>query len=138
MTGAFWTAIAALFIAAGILSAGPAFGGEAGEPSVSYSEASVEKGSRLFQVHCPACHGRDARARIDFVSDATDLTTPARYRNGSTPTEVFRSLSDGAGTDMPPFQYTLMNVDDRWHLIHFIISTWTPEERAVFLGESNE
>lgn len=113
------------------------FGGQtgAGEPTVPYSEESVTKGARLYRIHCPACHGQDGRARIEFVSDATDLTTPARYRNGATPTSVFRSLSEGAGTDMPPYQYTVTNVDDRWHLIHFIISTWTPDERAAFLGE---
>lgn len=110
----------------------------ADEPRVPYGAASVAAGERLYRIHCPACHGQDARARIDFVSDATDLTTPARYRNGATPTDLFRSLSEGAGTDMPPFQYTLMNADERWHLINFIISTWTPEERAVFLGDSNE
>ncbi|MCB1685915.1 MAG: cytochrome c [Pseudomonadales bacterium] len=110
----------------------------AAETNRIYNAESVEAGRRLYQIHCPACHGQDARARIDFVSDATDLTTPARYRNGSTPADLFRSISEGAGTDMPPFQYTLTRVDDRWHLIHFIISTWTPEERAVFLGDSNE
>ena len=109
-------------------------GSQAGadDGSASYSEQSVAQGKRLFLVHCPSCHGRDARARIDFVSDATDLTSPSRYRNGSTPTDVFKSLSEGAGTDMPPFQYTLMDAEDRWHLINFIISTWTPEERAAF------
>lgn len=110
----------------------------AAEPTVPYDDASVELGKRLFQIHCPSCHGRDAKARIDFVADATDLTAPSRYRNGSTPADLFRSLSDGAGSDMPPFQYTLVNEDDRWHLIHFIISTWAPGERAAFLGESND
>lgn len=108
------------------------------EPTVPYGEASILAGQRLYGIHCPACHGRDGRARIDFVSDATDLTTPSRYRNGATPADLFRSISEGAGTDMPPYQYTLVNADDRWHLIHFIISTWTPEERAVFLGDSND
>jgi len=129
MIRATWSA---LIVTAWLISAGQAM---AGKPTVPYSEDSVEKGRRLFQIHCPACHGRDGRARIDFVSDATDLTTPARYRNGATPTDVFSSLADGAGTDMPPFQYTLPNVDDRWHLINFIISTWTPDERVVFLGD---
>lgn len=110
----------------------------AATPTIPYDEASIDAGKRLFRMHCPSCHGSDGRARIDFVSDATDLTTPARYRNGATAMDLFKSLSEGAGTDMPPFQYTLTNADDRWHLIHFIISTWTPEERAVFLGDSNE
>ena len=53
------------------------------EPTVPYGEASILAGQRLYGIHCPACHGRDGRARIDFVSDATDLTTPSRYRNGA-------------------------------------------------------
>lgn len=102
---------------------------------VAYSEESVAEGRRLFLLHCTACHGRDGKARIDFVSDATDLTQPVRWRNGTSEADIFDSLSEGAGYDMPPFKYQLTDDKDRWHLVNWIISTWPADERARLLGE---
>jgi mono/diheme cytochrome c family protein len=102
--------------------------------TVPYSEESVAKGALLFARNCTTCHGNDGKARVDFVADATDLTDPERWRNGITEKDIYTSLTKGAGFDMPPYEYRLLNKDDSWHLINWIISRWTPEQRAIVLA----
>lgn len=101
---------------------------------VAYSEASAAAGRKWFLLKCTACHGQDGKARIDFVSDATDLTDPERWRNGITQADVYRSLTEGAGYDMPPFKYQITDEKKIWHLINWIISTWTEEQRNALLA----
>jgi len=37
---------------------------------------SVQAGAQLYLHYCTACHGKDGRALMDVISDATDLTEP--------------------------------------------------------------
>ena len=41
-------------------------------------EASVARGAQTFQQYCTECHGRDGRAQVDVISDATDCNTSTR------------------------------------------------------------
>ncbi|MBE9540628.1 MAG: c-type cytochrome [Proteobacteria bacterium] len=101
------------------------------EAPAPYSEESVAKGSQLYLHFCTECHGKDGRALMDVISDATDLTDPEAYYNGSTRADMYRSIADGAGVGMPPWKSQFKGEQDMWHLVNFIRSLWTAEQRAA-------
>ena len=78
-----------------------------------------------------APHGEDGRAQVDVISDATDLTWPEDYYSGSTPGDIFKSIREGAGVAMPAFGDQIED-DSIWHLVNFIRSLWTEEQRETF------
>jgi mono/diheme cytochrome c family protein len=110
------------------LAAGPL---KAANP-VPYTEASVNQGAQLYQLYCTACHGVDGRAQMDVIADATDLTFPEDYYNGNTPEAIYRSIKDGAGVGMPPWGQQLADDQDIWHLVNFIRSLWSDQQRQNF------
>jgi mono/diheme cytochrome c family protein len=100
---------------------------QATEPSrlqnpVPYSRSSIQRGRVLYVRHCPICHGADGKALIELVANATDLTAPERWRYGTSDGEIFRSIRDGVGVDMPPYATYIKNEDDLWHLVNFMRS----------------
>ena len=96
-----------------------------------YSDDSAAKGAELYLRFCTECHGKDGRALMDVISDATDLTEPDAYYNGSTRDDMYRSISDGAGVGMPPWKTQFKDEQDMWHLVNFIRSLWTDEQRSA-------
>ena len=60
-----------------------------------------------------------------MVANATDLTNPKVWKNGTDEGLIFHSIRDGAGMAMPPFKGQLQ-VDDIWNLVNFIRSLWPP------------
>jgi mono/diheme cytochrome c family protein len=91
---------------------------------------SVARGKRLYQTHaCANCHGVDGKALIEVVANATDLTDPSVWKNGTAEGLVFRSIRDGAGLAMPPFKTEVVAQDDLWHLVNFIRSLWKADQR---------
>jgi mono/diheme cytochrome c family protein len=116
------------------LAAAPAASRAATEPPaltnpVPYSRSSIQRGRVLYVRHCPACHGADGRALIEVIANATDLTAPSRWRYGTSEGEVFRSLRDGAGVDMPPFATYIEDENDLWHLVNYMRSLWPKSMR---------
>ncbi len=95
-------------------------------------EASVARGAQTFQQYCTECHGRDGRAQVDVISDATDLTDPDAYYSGASEQDIFNSIAFGAGVAMPPFETELKGEEEIWHLVNFIRSLWTDEQREAF------
>jgi mono/diheme cytochrome c family protein len=86
---------------------------------------SIARGKRLYQTHgCANCHGADGKALIEVVANATDLTDPSVWKNGSSEGLVFRSIRDGAGLAMPPFKTEVTAQEDLWHLVNFVRSLW--------------
>ena len=86
---------------------------------------SIARGKRLYQTHgCANCHGADGKALIEVVANATDLTDPSVWKNGTSEGLVFRSIRDGAGLAMPPFKTEVDAQDDLWHLVNFVRSLW--------------
>jgi mono/diheme cytochrome c family protein len=102
----------------------------AAENPVPYSDESVARGSVLYLRYCTECHGKDGRAQMDVISDATDLTDPEAYYNGTTGQDMFNSIRNGAGVGMPPWTMQIPDEADSWHLVNFIRSLWTQEQRA--------
>ena len=89
------------------------------------SPDSIARGKRLYQTHaCANCHGVDGKALIEVVANATDLTDPSVWKNGTAEGLVFRSIRDGAGLAMPPFKTEVTAQEDLWHLVNFVRSLW--------------
>jgi mono/diheme cytochrome c family protein len=96
---------------------------------VAYTQKSVDKGKSLFLQNCTGCHGNDGKAEAAIIADATDLTSPKAYKNGTSDGEIFRSIRDGAGDQMPPFKTQLDGDEDIWNLVNFIHSLWPEGQR---------
>jgi mono/diheme cytochrome c family protein len=93
----------------------------------------LARGKQLYaDAECLACHGergrgdgpsaptlKDAR---ELPIAATDLTKPARFKNGSTPADVYRTLMTGlGGTPMPSYGDAL-EPDQAWDLVYYVLS----------------
>jgi len=89
---------------------------------VPADDASVARGAQLFQQYCTECHGKDGRAQMDVISDATDLTDPEAYYSGSSEQEIFNSIANGAGVAMPAWRSQLGSDDAVWDMVNFIRS----------------
>jgi mono/diheme cytochrome c family protein len=96
---------------------------------VPYSKKSIAAGRELFMANCTGCHGEDGKAQGAIIADATDLTTPSLYKSGTSDGEIFRSIRDGAGEQMPPFKYQMSDEKDMWNLVNFIHSLWPESMR---------
>lgn len=90
--------------------------------TVPKSEASVQRGEKLFQINCAMCHGtRDGHSGkigSKFVPPPPDLHDP-RIRALSDG-DIYKRISLGFGR-MPPFQLAL-SATDRWHLVNYLRS----------------
>ncbi len=96
---------------------------------VAYGPDSVEKGKSLFLNNCTQCHGNDGKSQVDVISDATDLTEPLLYRNGTTDKDIESSIRDGRNGVMPAWGTVLAGADDIAHLRNFIKSLWPADKR---------
>ena len=96
---------------------------------VAYSKKSIDRGRVIFMQNCTSCHGENGKAEGSLIADATDLTTPSLYKSGSTEGEIFRSIRDGAGDQMPAFKSQLAGETDIWNLVNFIRSLWPESMR---------
>ena len=99
---------------------------------VPFSSDSIAAGKKLYLVNnCAACHGSDGKALLDIVAgNATDLTDPSIWNNGTAPGQIFKSLRDGAGPKMPAFKGKIQD-DDLWRLVDFIQSLWPADRQPA-------
>jgi mono/diheme cytochrome c family protein len=103
---------------------------------VPYTTKSIARGKLLFSINgCIACHGDDGKALIDAVANATDLTNPKVYKNGTEAGQMFHSIRDGAGGQMPAFKGQITEEEDIWNLVNFIHSLWPQEQRPPLVAE---
>ncbi len=109
-----------------LLLAVPAAGTLAADPAPA-DAAAVERGAQLFQQYCTECHGRDGRAQLDVISDATDLTMPVDYYNGHSDQEIYTSIADGAGVAMPAWRPVVGSDEAVWDLVYFVKSLWAEQ-----------
>lgn len=96
---------------------------------VPYTAASVQRGKSAFMQSCAGCHDRDGKARSVALAKATDLTNPDSWSYGNSDGEIFKTIRDGAGDNMPPFKYLIMDEQILWHLVNFVHSL-RPDARA--------
>jgi mono/diheme cytochrome c family protein len=102
---------------------------------VAYTKKSIARGRVLFMQNCTSCHGENGKAEGSLVADATDLTSPKLYKSGSSEGEIFRSIRDGAGDQMPAFKSQLDSETDVWNLVNFIRSLWPESMRPAVVVE---
>ena len=87
----------------------------------------------LYLRLCTECHGADGRAQMDVIANATDLTEPALYLNGSGVEEIYRSIDEGAGVAMPAWGAQLKGGEEVWQLVNFVRSLWPQEQRPAVI-----
>jgi mono/diheme cytochrome c family protein len=102
---------------------------------VPFTRKSISQGRDTFLRNCVGCHGDNGKALIDVVADATDLTDPKAFRDGTSDGEIFRSIRDGAGASMPSFKSQIEREDDLWNLVNFIHSLWPAEAQPPLQKE---
>ncbi len=95
--------------------------------------ALLERGRAIYEEQkCGDCHGPAGRgdgisAETHQNSDGTashvfDFTY-GRYKGGSRPEDVYRTFVTGLnGTPMPAFDQSLPEQDERWALVHYVLS----------------
>jgi mono/diheme cytochrome c family protein len=98
---------------------------------VAYSQKSIARGRVIFMQNCTSCHGENGKAEGSLVADATDLTSPQLYKSGTSEGEIFHSIRDGAGDQMPAFKGQLDSETDIWNLVNFIRSLWPEGQRPA-------
>jgi mono/diheme cytochrome c family protein len=102
-------------------------------PDPGSSPERIERGHKLFQAQCVACHGAGGRGDgtssehlrdwKDAVIRPRDFTTGV-FRAGSAPTDLFLRMRTGLnGTPMPA---VAGSDDDLWALVHYIRSLRDP------------
>jgi mono/diheme cytochrome c family protein len=109
-----------------LLLAVPAGGALAADPPPA-DAAAVERGAQLFQQYCTECHGRDGRAQLDVISDATDLTMPLDYYSGYSDQDIYNSIANGAGVAMPAWRQAVGSDEAVWDLVYFVKSLWVEQ-----------
>jgi mono/diheme cytochrome c family protein len=98
---------------------------------VANTKKSIARGRVLFMQNCTSCHGENGKAEGSLVADATDLTSPQLYKSGTSEGEIFHSVRDGAGDQMPAFKSQLDSETDIWNLVNFIRSLWPESARPA-------
>jgi mono/diheme cytochrome c family protein len=99
---------------------------------VPFTTESIAAGKQLYLFHnCAACHGPDGKALIDVIANATDLTEPKFWNNGTEPGQIFKSLRDGAAVTMPPYKGKISKETDLWNLVNFIQSLWPADRQPA-------
>ncbi len=88
---------------------------------IPYSKDSVRTGRKTYLRLCQYCHGADGSAQANPDFEAPSLRNPKEWRYGSTDGEIFSSIRDGAGHEMPPFRKQLTE-EQIWQLVHYIRS----------------
>jgi mono/diheme cytochrome c family protein len=93
----------------------------------------IARGKQLYaDAECLACHGERGRGdgpsaqtlkdNRELPIAATDLTRPERFKSGSRPEDVYRTLVTGlAGTPMPSYGDSL-EPDQTWDLVYYVLS----------------
>jgi mono/diheme cytochrome c family protein len=110
------------------------------EPPASSPEL-VARGNELYKANkCFRCHG-DSGVGDGELSDSLidawkhsvfihDITNPIYIKAGSSPKDLFRTLSSGLdGTPMEAFSH--LPEKDRWALVHFIRSRFKKEQKPA-------
>ena len=105
--------------------------GGVAQAEVPNTPESIEAGRALFISNCTQCHGNDGKAMVDVISDATDLTEPELYRNGSTDADIIRSITEGVGGVMPAYATVFNSETDIENLKNFITSLWPADQRPA-------
>jgi cbb3-type cytochrome c oxidase subunit III len=132
-----WRAVALLTVGAALLVYGDAPAkltrddAQKLKSPVANTKKSIARGRVIFMQNCTSCHGENGKAEGSLVADATDLTSPQLYKSGTSEGEIFHSIRDGAGDQMPAFKSQLDSETDIWNLVNFVRSLWPESARPT-------
>ena len=96
---------------------------------VPYSAVAVREGRKTYLRLCQYCHGADGRAQANPDFEAPSLRDPSEWLHGTSDGEIFLSIRDGAGHEMPAFGAQL-NDAAIWELVLFVRSIGPARLRA--------
>jgi mono/diheme cytochrome c family protein len=106
------------------------------------TSARLASGRQLYMdAECWQCHGESGRGdgpsaptlkdNTEMPITPTDLTSPARFKNGAAPHDLYRTLMTGlAGTPMPSYADSL-EPEQAWDLIFYVLSLSENGQRAT-------
>jgi len=85
------------------------------------SKSAAVRGKSHYLINCQQCHDSDGRAlaSIDYI--AADLTAPDTWFYGTSPLNIFYSIKNGAGLEMPPFKDTLSD-EVIWQIVAHVLN----------------
>ena len=126
----FRLACAAILAVASVASAErmPPEEAKALQNPVAYAPETVKAGRNTYLRLCQYCHGADGRAQANPDFESPSLRDPDQWRYGGTDGELFVSIRDGAGHEMPPFGKQLED-EKIWQIVQFIRSIGPKELR---------
>lgn len=88
---------------------------------VPNSAEAVREARNTYLRLCQYCHGADGRAQANPDFEAPSLRDPSQWRYGTSDGELFVSIRDGAGHEMPPFRKQLRDAQI-WQLVLYVRS----------------
>jgi mono/diheme cytochrome c family protein len=122
-------------------------------PAVSLGKtAATEEGSRLYRIHCQACHGEEGKGdgpmKGQLELQIPDLTSITERYEGEFPTETIHEIIDGRretpahGTkEMPVWGFTFQAAGrdtDQEQEVHELISTLTKYLETLQTGPEKQ
>jgi copper transport protein len=93
------------------------------DPTVDYTAESIARGQKHFAENCIACHGVGGEGNGEMAKSLktppADLTAP--HVGTHTIGDIFHWLSYGGQSGVMPSFKDVLDVDDRWDVINFLL-----------------
>lgn len=104
---------------------------------VPFSRESVKRGRNVYLRNCQDCHDHDGKSMTNVEAQATDLTLPKFWKFGTSDGEVFVTLRDGVGDNMPPFGQVIKDEKRIWYIVNFLRSIGPKDKRPAYVDEKS-
>jgi mono/diheme cytochrome c family protein len=101
---------------------------DAADSPLVESKSAARSGKATYLRLCQYCHGVDGKAHENIDFQATNLTELEGWKHGTEPQQIFDSIKNGAGDDMPAFK-TKATDDEIWQIVAFIKSIGPEQQR---------
>ncbi|HSL42111.1 MAG TPA: c-type cytochrome [Anaerolineales bacterium] len=92
------------------------------ENPIEADEASITRGSNLYEIHCRMCHGATAEGNgpiAPFLINARPANLTSPVVQAKSDGSIFLTITNGVDGKMPPLNENL-TVHDRWDLVNFV------------------
>jgi mono/diheme cytochrome c family protein len=92
------------------------------ENPIEADEASVTRGSVLYEIHCKMCHGQTGEGNgpiAPFLLTAKPANLTSTVVQSKSDGSIFLTITNGVDGKMPPLNENLI-VSERWDLVNFI------------------
>ena len=92
------------------------------ENPIEADEASITRGTILYEIHCQMCHGTTAEGNgpiAPFLINARPANLTSPVVQAKSDGSIFLTITNGVDGKMPPLNENL-TVHDRWDLVNFV------------------